>query len=63
MFKVKFIGGPLGGTVEERGYVPRTFIMKSPKGNGSYVRSEFDSETRSAVMKWEEVSCNRFQKP
>lgn len=62
MFKVKFVGGPLGGTVEDRGFVPRSFIMKSPKGNWTYVRSGFDSETKSAVMKWKEVNCNQFQK-
>lgn len=62
MFKVKFIGGPLGGTVEDRGYVPRTFMFKSPRGNGTYVRTELDVDIKRAVMKWEEVNCNRFQK-
>lgn len=63
MFKVKFVGGPLGGTVEDRGFVPRMFMFISEKGKGAYVRVELDKDVRSAVMKWEESNCNRFQNP
>lgn len=53
MFKVKFIGGPLGGTTEERNFVPRDLLFRSPRGNGTYVRTEFDTELKAAAMKWE----------
>lgn len=56
MWKIKFIGGPKAGEVEERTWVGRRleFISMSQKVRGTYVLVDKDEETKSAAMRFEQ---------